>query len=155
MAWRIEGLAPQRFAPLFAMDDEALGVLDARRLTAGEGGGYPCRVSLEEAKAGESLILLNHVSLDVPTPFRTAYAIYVRETAGEAARYVDKVPPMIAARTLGLRGFDAEGMLRSARLCAPGKAGEEIAALFGDEAVARIHAHNAAYGCFLAEIVRD
>lgn len=155
MAWRIEGLAPEGFAPLFAMDDAALGALNARRVTAGEGGGYPCRISLEEAEAGERLILVNHVSLDVATPFRTAYAIYVRETAGEAARYVDEVPPMLAARTLGLRGFDAEGMLRGARLAAPGQAREGIAALFADKEVARIHAHNAAHGCFLAEIVRD
>lgn len=153
MAYRIEGLAPERYAPLFAMSDEALAQRNARRAVA-DGPGYPCRVSLEEAEPGETLVLVNHVSNDAPTPFRAAHAIYVRERA-ERGAYRDEVPAIFATRTLGLRGFDSEGMLTGAMLALPGEADSKIRELFERPEVAEIHAHNAALGCFLAKIERD
>jgi hypothetical protein len=154
MAYRIVGLARKEFEPLFGLGDEELAQLNARRVPAGAGGA-PCRVSLEEAEAGESLLLLNHVSHDVATPFRTAYAIYVREAAGEAPCYRDEVPPLLDTRTLGLRGFGADGMLKGALLAMPGEADGRIRELFAQPEIASIHAHNAAYGCFLARVERD
>ena len=155
MTYRIEGLAPEPFRPFFAMDEAELASWNARRVTAGETGGFPCRVSLEDAAPGERLILVNHVSHDVPTPFRTSYAIYVRERAERPAMFEDEVPPYLDRRTLGLRAFDAAGMLRKAALAMPGEAGEHIRALMADGEVAAIHAHNAAHGCFLARIERN
>jgi hypothetical protein len=155
MAYRIEGLAREPFEPLFAMNDEELRARGAIRMTASSPTGFPCRVTLEEARPGDSVILLNHVSHDVATPFRTAYAIYVREAAGDPPCYSDRVPPLLDGRTLGLRGFDASGMLRGALLAAPGEADQRIRELFERPEIASIHAHNAAYGCFLARVERD
>ncbi|HEX9963565.1 MAG TPA: DUF1203 domain-containing protein [Allosphingosinicella sp.] len=155
MAYRIEGLRPEEFFGLLALSDDELVRRDARRVVAGSKPGFPCRVSLEDAEPGESLILLNHVSHDVPTPFRSAYAIYVREKADEQACYVDETPPVFDGRTLSLRGFDAEGMLSGALLAMPGEADAAIRSLFERPAVETIHAHNAAAGCFAAKIVRD
>jgi hypothetical protein len=155
MAYRIEGLARGGFEGLFGLDDETLAALGAKRVRADAKPGFPCRVSLEDAEPGENLILLNHVSHDVPTPYRTAYAIYVREEAGEAAAYVDAPPPVFEGRPLGLRGFDGEGMLRGALLALPGEADAKIRALFARPEIATIHAHNAAHGCFVARIERS
>ncbi|MEA3047282.1 MAG: hypothetical protein QOJ53_1614, partial [Sphingomonadales bacterium] len=119
MAYRIEGLAPEAFESLFSMTDGELEARHALRVTAGSAGGYPCRVSLEDAAPGEELMLLNHVSHDVAGPFRTAYAIYVRKGAAPAS-YADEAPAYLDSRTLGLRGFDAAGMLRDALLAMPG-----------------------------------
>nr|WP_295373288.1 DUF1203 domain-containing protein [uncultured Sphingosinicella sp.] len=154
MAYRIAGLAREEFEPLFRLGDDELAARNARRVRAEEGGA-PCRISLEEAEAGESLILLSHVSHEVARPFRTAYAIYVREAAGEPPCYRDEVPAMLDRRTLGLRGFDAEGMLKGALLAMPGEADARSRELFGRPEIASIHAHNAAYGCFLARVERD
>lgn len=153
MTYRIAGLAPSEFAGLFALDDVALAARNACRVTADADHGYPCRISLEEAWAGEELILLNHASHDVATPFRTTYAIFVRNGV-EPAQYIDATPNLFATRTLGLRGFDNAGMLRDARLALPGTADAEIRTLFENPAVAYIDAHNAAAGCFLARIER-
>ena len=153
MAYVMEGLAPEAFEPLFAMSDEALAERRARRVTADSPTAFPCRVSLQDAAPGEELVLVNHVSNDVPTPFRTAYAIYVRRGA-EPARYVDETPVYLERRTLGLRGFDSEGMLRGGLLAMPGEADSKIRELFERPEVATIHAHNAAVGCFLARIER-
>ena len=75
MTYRIEGLRRADFARLFAMSDAELAAQNALRVTA-TGPGYPCRVSLDDAKAGEQLILLNYTSHDVATPYRSTYAIY-------------------------------------------------------------------------------
>jgi hypothetical protein len=154
MAYRIEGLAPEAFESLFGMTDGELAARNAMRVTAASGGGYPCRVSLEDATPGEELVLLNHVSNDVPTPFRTAYAIYVRKGA-RASSYVDQTPDYLDRRTLSLRCFDQAGMLKEGLLAMPGEADAQIRALFGRPEIATIHAHSAAYGCFLARIERN
>jgi hypothetical protein len=155
MTYRIEGLPAQAYEGLLALGDEELAAHNARRVTATSKPGFPCRVALEDAEPGESLILFNHLSHDVQTPFRSAYAIYVREKAAEPACYVDEPPPVFAGRTLALRGFDSEGMLRGALLALPGEADSKIRLLFERKEIATIHAHNAAAGCFAAKIVRD
>jgi hypothetical protein len=154
MTYRIQGLSPEPFAPLFALPDRDLAAIRARRVRA-TGSGEPCRVSLQEAGEGEQLILLNHVSHDADTPFRTTYAIYVREAATEAAVHRDQVPALIDRRTVGLRGFDAAGNLRGALLALPGEADARIRELFAQPGIVSIHAHNAAHGCFLAKVERD
>jgi hypothetical protein len=155
VTYRIDGLRREDCSGLIGLDEVELRRRGARRVIADAMPGFPCRITLEDAEPGESLILFNHVSHDVATPFRSAYAIYVRETAREPACYVDEPPPVFAGRTLGLRGFDSEGMLRGALLALPGEADSAIRALFERPAIETIHAHNAAAGCFAAKIVRD
>ena len=155
MAYRIAGLDKESFEPLFGLDDEALAARNARRVTADSPTGFPCRVSLVDAAPGERLILLNHVSLDVPTPYRTAYAIYVREAAEAVPCYKDQVPPLLERRTLGLRGFDGEGMLKHALLAGPGETDAKLRELFERADIASVHVHNAVTGCFLARAERD
>ncbi len=154
MTYTVTGLDPEPFAPLFAMNEAQLAAHGARRVTADRDRGFPCRVSLEDARAGDELILLHHVHHDVATPYRSAYAIYVRQGA-VATRWRDAPPPVFAGRTLSLRAFDSEGMLRTARLAGPGEADGAIRDLFADPVTAYIDAHNAAYGCFAARIERD
>jgi hypothetical protein len=154
MTYRIEGLPLDNFAHLFAMNNTELATHNALRVTA-TGPGYPCRISLEDADAGEQLILLNYTSHDVATPYRSTYAIYVRENAKEIAPLIDVTPPVFTGRPLGLRAFDAGGMLKNAALALPGQADIKIRELFADDNIAYIHAHNAAHGCFSARIDRS
>lgn len=154
MTYRIEGLSPALFAPLFAMSDAELAERRAARVVA-NGPGYPCRVSLEEAREGEQLILLNHVSLDVDTPFRASHAIYVREAADAAPVYEDALPPVLDSRRISLRAFSREGMLLDGVLAEPGEGDAAVRSLFRRAGVAEIHAHTSAYGCFLARIERS
>jgi hypothetical protein len=143
------------FAILFSLGDGALAARNAVRLRASSSRGYPCRVSLVDADEGDALILLNHVTHDVATPYRTAYAIYVRADACEPEPFVDQTPPVFAGRPLSLRGFDASGMLQDAKLAAAGEDDSAIRALFERDDIAYIHAHNAAHGCFAARIDRN
>lgn len=155
MAYRIEGLAREEYRGLIGLTDDSLAQRGARRVIADSKPGFPCRATLEDAERGERLILFNHVSHDVAGPYRSAYAVYVREKAGVRACFVDQTPPVFDGRALGLRGFDSEGMLRGALLALPGEADSKIRALFERPEIETIHAHNAAAGCFAAKIVRD
>ena len=65
MTYKITGLSPAAHAHLFEMDDAQLAQINARRVVAAASKGFPCRVSLEDAREGEKLILLHHVSHDV------------------------------------------------------------------------------------------
>lgn len=154
MTYCIEGLKPEMFHAYFAMADDELVRHNACRITADADRGFPCRVSLEDAKAGETLILLNYTSHDVATPYRSSYAIYVREHARQMEACIDATPPVFEGRPIALRGFDETGMLRDARLALPGEADLKIRALFARDDIAYIHAHNAAHGCFSARISR-
>jgi hypothetical protein len=154
MTYQVRGLDKAAFEPMFSLSDEELYARRARRQVA-SGSGEPCRVSLKDASAGETVILLNHVSHDVETPFRTSHAIYVRELAEQAPVYADELPPMLDVRTLGLRAFDAAGVLRAGSIARPGKGDMWVRRLLEQPGITEVHAHNAAYGCFLAKIVRN
>lgn len=154
MAYRITGLDRRRFDHLIGANEAALAAHGAVRMTASAKPGAPCRVTLEDAEPGETLILVNHVSHDVANPYRASHAIFVREEAGEAAVYEGVLPPVFAPRVLSLRGFGAEGMMLDARLIQPGEAEEGIDALFANPAIETIHAHYAVRGCFAARIDR-
>jgi hypothetical protein len=154
MTYRITGLAADEFTPLFALDDAALRARQAERVIVQSKPGYPCRISLEDAEAGEEVILLHHVSHDVATPYRSAYAIYVRSGVTTAS-YDDTLPPVMQHRPIALRAFDATGRLRDAALAATGDTDAAIRRLFDNADIAYIHAHNAAHGCFAARVDRS
>jgi hypothetical protein len=155
MTYKITGLNPADHAPLFAMSDAELAAINARRVTATANRGFPCRVSLKDADKGDALILFHHVSHDVATPYRSAYAIYVREDADAQIVYVDETPRVFEGRPISLRGFDSEGNLRDAALALPGQADARLRELFENSDIAYIHAHNAAHGCFSAKVERN
>lgn len=153
MGFRIRGLAAEPFAELFSLSDEALAARGAVRMTADRAPGFPCRISLTDAALGDEVILTHHEHHAVDSPFRSGYAIYVRE--GERTfDEVDRVPAMLRSRLLSLHAFDARGMLLDADVV-DGKGVEAlIERLFVDARVAYIHIHFAKPGCYAALVER-
>ncbi|MEL7486858.1 MAG: DUF1203 domain-containing protein [Pseudomonadota bacterium] len=155
MEYVVTGLPLKDFAPLFALDDAALAARGIERKTVDAEPGYPCRITLRDAPRGASVLLLHHVSHDVETPYRSAYAIYVNEAAAETRRCVNALPEAFQGRPLAFRTFNADGALVGARLSlADDTHNREIDAAFATPGAAYIHAHNAAHGCFAARIDR-
>src|SRR5688572_31607106 len=109
MQFRISGLPAEPFRHLFALSDEELKRHGAVRRVA-ENSGYPCRISLTDAKAGDEVILVNYEHQDADTPYRSRHAVYVRR--GEQ-RYesTDEIPEQLRKRLLSVRAFDAQGMM--------------------------------------------
>ena len=154
MTYKISGLDPAPFAHLVGLSDEQLALHGAARMVANGQPSFPCRVQLDDAKAGEALLLVNHVSHDGNNPYRASHAIFVSESAEEAAVYEDEIPPALDRRILSLRAFDADGMMTDAARAPPGEADPVIRRMFGNAQVDHIDAHNAIRGCFAARIER-
>ena len=153
MTYRIKGLEPAPFAPLFELADAELEAQRMTRMTVTEKPSFPCRITLDDCEIGEEVILLNHVSHDGKNPYRASHAIFVSKAA-EAVSYVDAIPPALDRRILSLRAFDADGMMVDAALVQPGDADPAIRKLFANPAASHIDAHNAIRGCFAARIER-
>ena len=151
--YRVKGLDPTPYKPLFGLSDEDLASCGIVRMTVTD-PTFPCRVSLTDRAIGEKVLLLNHVSHDVAGPYRASHGIFVTEGEEEPAEYVDEVPPVFEKRILSLRGFDAHGMMAEAMLTQLGEADAGIRKLFANPEIDTIHAHNATRGCFAAKIER-
>ena len=155
MTFRIHPLPLAPFQPLFALDDEALLAMGARRMVADAPHSAPCRVSLADAEPGERLILLNHRHLDAPaSPYRSEGPIFVREAATEAALAPGETPDMLTRRLLSARVYDADWMMTEADVVEGSTLAERLDAWFADPIVARIHLHTARRGCFMAAAER-
>ena len=74
MTYRITGMDPEPFRPLFELSDEQLAQSGMRRMTVSRKPSFPCRVSLVDREVGEQVMLLNHVSHDVANPYRASHA---------------------------------------------------------------------------------
>lgn len=154
MSYVITGLSPEPFRHLFGLSDEVLREQNIVRRTADAKPGYPCRITLEDAESGETLLLLNHQSHTAETPYASRYAIFVRESAAAARTFRDELPPVLVNRPIALRLFGADGMLVGAEMGVNGELVAKIEAALARPDVACIHAHNAMHGCFVAEIRR-
>jgi len=154
MSFIVTGLPVETFQPLFRLSDEALAARGAVRRTAVAGQRFPCRVKLEDAPAGQTVLLVNYEHQTAPTPYRSNYAIYVSEAARETRRLAGELPPVLRGRPIALRAFDAAGMLIGAELALNDDVADAIARRFEDTDAAYLHAHNAAHGCFAARIDR-
>jgi hypothetical protein len=151
MGFRITGLPPEDFAPLFALSDAELAARGAVRRLAD--AAYPCRISLTDSAPGDKLILVNYEHHPVASPYRMRFAVYVR--AGEE-RFdaVGEIPEQLRSRTLALRAFDAEAMMVGWELVEGCELGAAIERRFADTRAAYLHIHFAAPGCYAARVDR-
>lgn len=150
--FRIQGLPAAEFSPFFAMSDSELELRGARRMIATD-SGFPCRISLTDARAGDEVILVNYQHHRTASPFRSSFALYVRagETQFDAK---DEIPQQLRKRLLSLRGYDAQGMLRAAEIADGREIETGLEAMFAIDDVAYIHLHFARPGCYAALVER-
>lgn len=155
MSYVVSGLPLEPFRPLFGLSEAALAERGVIRKTVDAPVGFPCRVTLEDAQPGETVLLLNYEHQPADTPYRSRHAIFVRERAQATRHATNEIPgALLARKAVSLRAFDAAGMMVDADL-APGDALEPIIArMFDQPGVAYIHAHNAGRGCYAARIDR-
>ena len=154
MTFRITALDYTPFAHLFDLSDAELAAQEARRVTAQSSPGYPCRVSLQDAAVGETLILTNFRNLDTASPYAASHAIYVRQDAASADPRPGEIPDVLARRLLSVRGFDTAGMMQEADVVQGTALDAALSRVFTNADVAFVDIHNAKKGCFAARAVR-
>lgn len=153
--FRVHALPSASFAPLFGLDDAALHARHARRVVADTFPGFPCRLSLEDAHPGETLLLVHHTHHAVDSPYRDAGPIFVREHAVTATPLPQEIPQLFRHRLLSLRAYSENGLNMFKADVIPGQALEDaIAEAFTDPLIAYLHVHFARPGCYAALVTR-
>ena len=153
MSFRITGLSPEPFRPLFDLSDEALQRLGARRVFA-DGPRLPCRVSIAHAEVGEEMLLLNYAHQAANTPYRASHAIYVRKCADHAFDAVDAIPDVLTSRPISVRAFDAGHMMIAAELGEGAAVRQCFDGLLADPKTSYLQVHYALRGCYAARVER-
>jgi hypothetical protein len=154
MTFQITGLAPEPFIAYFNMTDNALRAVGACRMLVTEYPGTPCRVSLEDAQLGETVLLVNHIHQPAPTPYQASHAIFVRQGVSQHQPGIDEVPEVLSCRLISIRAFDRDHMMVNADVVAGGNLPEAIKEFFVDTLVDYLHLHNAKQGCYAAKVQR-
>jgi len=154
MSFKAIALAPEQFVCWSGLTDAQVRQRGARRRVADAQPGFPCRVSLQDAGTGERLILLPFEHHPVDSPYRAAGPIYVRENAQRWPQPIDVVPPVLRARLLSVRGYDAQGMLQDADVVKGEVVEQRIESLFANPEIDYLHVHFARQGCYACRIER-
>lgn len=154
MTFQIHALPMAPFQPLFDLSDQELKTKGACRVIADTNPGFPCRVSLQDAAPGETLILTNYRHLNGPTPYAASHAIYVRHSATQAQPKPDEVPTVLSSRLLSIRAFDANQMMQTADVVKGTTLAEALHRMFENPAITFIDIHNARQGCYAAKATR-
>jgi hypothetical protein len=152
--FQISALPAKLFSHLNGKRGDALRELGVETVVADAEPGFPCRVSLRDAKIGERLFLLNYEHQNADTPYRSRHAIFVAEGAVEAQPGIGEIPEQLRRRLLSIRAFDARGMMLDADVVDGLEAETLIRRLFDNPWAAYLHVHFARRGCYAARVER-
>lgn len=154
MSFRITGIEAAQFTHLLGLSDEALARHNAKRYVADAKPGFPCRITLEDAEPGETLLLVPHTHQTSATAYASKGPIFIRERATKRAEWHGEIPEQLKARLISLRAYAADGMMLDADVVD----GEELKPLierfFANGSITFLHAHFARRGCYAALITR-
>jgi hypothetical protein len=152
--WQLCGIDPAPFDALFQLSDSQLREQGAVRRIADADAGFPCRISLEDARAGDELLLLPFEHHAADSPYRAAGPVFVRRGAVRRRLAPGEVPPYVTRRLISVRAYDAAAMMVDASVCEGADVAAELDRLFGEAAVQYVHLHNARRGCFSCAVER-
>jgi hypothetical protein len=154
MNYRVLGLSPAIFMPLFDLTDQELAAHGAVRRVADEPNAFPCRVSLEDAAPGEEVLLLPYRHHAGPSPYQSSGPVYVRRAARQAFDAVNEIPEMQSRRLSSVRAYDALGFLVVAEVVPGTDLDRLVREFLGSREVEWIHVHNARPGCYAFRVER-
>ncbi len=154
MNYIVTGLPLPAFQSLFGLDDDALCERGIARVTAASKPGYPCRITLEDAEPGETLLLLNWRHLDADSPYRSDGPIFVRESATATCEVRNAIPEQQRSRLLSVRAYDADGWMHDADVIEGVELESLVEKFFADARIAYLHVHNARRGCYACRVDR-
>ena len=152
--FRIQGLPPEPFLPLYGLSDEELANRSAKRYVASAKSGFPDRIEMRDAEPGERLILVNYVHQPADTPYRASHAVFVLEGAEKSYDAVNEVPEVLLRRLISIRAFDPDHWMLEGDVCDGRELDATIRKLLVKPEVAYLHAHYAKHGCYAARIER-
>lgn len=101
--FKFVALDKSEFDLFMNLNDEELESHQAKWMTVDEDPGYPCRVSLEDAKIGERVLFMPYWHHDVKSAYRAMGTVLVRENVKTTKLETNQVPQMLLHRLLSIR----------------------------------------------------
>ena len=154
MDYVISGLSIDPFRPFFGLSEDALHQRGIARMVADAKPGFPCRVTLQDAEPGESLLLLAFEHQAGDGPYRSSGPIFVREAAQATLSMRNAIPEQQHARLLSVRAYDQTGWMHDADVVEGTALEAAITRFFANPRVSYLHVHNARRGCYACRVDR-
>ena len=154
MSFQVSALPAGDFVDLFSLDDDALRSRGAKRCVADRSPGFPCRVSLQDAAPGETVILTPFVHQPLDTPYKASGPIFVRQAAAQCVPAVGEVPALLRLRTLSVRAYDRDALMVNAVVTDGRELEAALASLLENPDVDYLHVHFAGPGCYACRVDR-
>src|SRR3984893_31380 len=106
--FRVSGIPADVINEFRQLSDDELKKHRVVRRVVDAKPGFPCRVSLEDAEIGESVLLFNFEHLPGPSPYRSVGPIYVRESASRTYSKINEIPEVlrVSDRLFSVRAYD-------------------------------------------------
>lgn len=150
----IKALFKDLFKDYLFKNEQELIACNATWLTADAEPGYPCRVSLSDAKIGERVLALFFTHHNVNSPYKAAGPIFVRENAKTASLNINEVPELMKSRLLSLRAYNTLGYMINAKVIEGKRIDCELNDMLENDEVEYIHIHYANPGCYACSVHR-
>ena len=144
----IKALTINNFHELMLKNNEELKLADAAWFIVDAEPGYPCRVSLTDAKIGERVLALTFCHHNINSPYKASGPIFVRENAQTVKLNINEVPKMLRHRLLSIRAYNSQKLMIGAEVVQGTELESTIGRQFQNSEVEYIHIHNANPGCF-------
>jgi len=154
MTFQVHALDETQFQKFFTMSEQELAAHNACLEVVKEYPGTPCRVSLDDARVGETVLLVNYAHQRGASPYSSSHAIFVRKGVKTEPPAPATIPRVLSSRLMSVRGFDRNHMMVQADVVEGDALRKAIEAFFADPDVDYIHLHNAKPGCFAAMVTR-
>lgn len=154
MGFQVIALDEQRFSYIYDLSDDELAQHHARRFRVDANPGYPCRVTLEDAAVGETVIGLPFQHLSAPSPYQASGPIFVRCQQIQAQPAPDTLPAMLRARPQSIRGYSDDHLMLAAQIANADNLQPAVEQMLATSDIAYLHLHNANPGCFNCRIER-
>jgi hypothetical protein len=154
MDFQISALDKQIFDTFFNLNDSELEKNGGKRMIVDENPGFPCRVSLEDAEIGEEVILVPFEYHKTNSPYQAKGPIFIRKGVETKILNKNEVPKMLNHRLLSFRGYDKNGIMKSAITEKGDKTKEIIEAIFENKGIEYIQIHNSSPGCYNCQVNR-
>jgi hypothetical protein len=154
VGFQISALNLETFRSLFEKTDAELAVMGAKRCVADATPGFPCRVSLQDAEIGETLVLVPFEHQPADSPYRASGPVFIREVARQAVPAPDEVPALLRSRLLSVRAYDTHDLMVDADVVDGAALEAMVGRMLADTSVAYLHVHFARPGCYACRIDR-
>lgn len=138
----------------FNLNQAELKQLGAVKSIADSNPGFPCRVSLIDAKIGEEVILFPYSHHKVNSPYQATGPIFVRKNARTAAPKINEIPSFLNHRFLSLRIYNNAAMMIDAKTVKGDSLRAAINSIFENNLATYIQIHNAGPGCYNCQVDR-